>query len=136
MSCKERRSAMKKHILAPLIALTLLAPLAAGAEEVWLPVDGLAPIRSEGDLARLSGRTFSQTELFSLYAVHLFGGAAMGGAPSQGFCNVAGECFDLAGLSVVDASSLPGNTGANPQITIMANALRIAAGIAAAEATR
>ncbi|AKO99546.1 Disulfide bond formation protein D precursor [Marinovum algicola] len=34
MSCKERRSAMKKHILAPLIALTLLAPLAAGAEEM------------------------------------------------------------------------------------------------------
>ncbi len=37
-----------------------------------------------------------------------------------------------AGLYVTDASALPTNTGANPQITIMANALRIAAGIPAA----
>ena len=102
------------------------AYLAAGAEEVWLPVDGLGPVTSEGQLDALEARVWSQQELFSLYGVHLFGGAAMGGSPEQGFCNVDGEAFDVSGLHVVDASALPGNTGANPQITIMANALRIA----------
>ena len=32
---------------------------------------------------------------------------------------------------LVDAAALPGNTGANPQVTIMANALRVAEGIVA-----
>jgi len=105
--------------------------LAAGAQEVWLPVDGIAPVTREADLAALEGWTPSQTELFSLYAVHLFGGAAMGGSPEAGFCDAAGECHDVAGLHVVDAAALPGNTGANPQITIMANALRVAEGIVA-----
>jgi choline dehydrogenase-like flavoprotein len=110
---------------------TARAFLASGAEEVWLPVDGLPPVRDEGDLAALEGRTWSQAELFSLYAVHLFGGAAMGGSRALGFCDAHGESFEVEGLHVVDASALPGNTGANPQITIMANALRIAEGIVA-----
>lgn len=109
---------------------TARAYLAAGAEEVWLPVDGIPPLRDEGELDRLGDRVFTQAELFSLYAVHLFGGAAMGGSREQGFCAVDGQAFALRGLYVADAASLPGNTGANPQITIMANALRIAQGIA------
>jgi choline dehydrogenase-like flavoprotein len=55
----------------------------------------------------------------------------MGGSPEQGFCDVAGRAWDVPGLHVVDASALPGNTGANPQITVMAHALRVADGIAA-----
>jgi choline dehydrogenase-like flavoprotein len=35
----------------------------------------------------------------------------------------------VRGLYIVDAASLPSATGVNPQITIMANALRIAAGL-------
>ena len=107
------------------------AYLAAGALEVWLPMDGVAPVRSERELDALADRVPRQAELFSLYAVHLFGGAAMGGGPAQGFCSVEGEAFDVSGLYVVDAAGLPGNTGANPQVTIMANALRIAEGVAA-----
>ena len=34
--------------------------------------------------------------------------------------------WDVGGLHVADAASLPSNTGVNPQITIMANALRVA----------
>lgn len=107
------------------------AYLASGALEVWLPLDGAPVVRGESDLAFLDGLVPSQTDLFSLYAVHLFGGAAMGGSPGQGFCDAAGEAWDVPGLHVVDASALPGNTGANPQITVMANALRVADGIAA-----
>ena len=109
---------------------TARAFLAAGAEEVWLPLDGAAPLQSERELDALGERSLRQRDLFSLYAVHLFGGAAMGGSPAQGFCNVEGEAWNVDGLYVVDAAGLPGNTGANPQITIMANALRIAEGIA------
>lgn len=106
--------------------------LAAGAAEVFAPVNGAEPIRSERDLARLRELPLDASRLAFLYAVHLFGGASMGGSPRQGFCSVRGECWDVRGLYVTDASSLPGNTGVNPQITILANALRIAEGIAAA----
>jgi choline dehydrogenase-like flavoprotein len=106
--------------------------LAAGATEVYLPVNGLAPIRAEADLAALANATIDPRSLSLLYAVHLFGGAAMGGSRAQGFCDESGRAFDVGGLYIADAAALPSNTGANPQITIMANALRIAAGIAAA----
>ena len=105
--------------------------LAAGALEVYLPVNGLAPVRSEADLAGLEAVAFAPRALSLLYAVHLFGGAAMAGTRAAGFCDESGRAWDVAGLYVADASSLPGNTGANPQVTIMANALRIADGVAA-----
>jgi len=63
-----------------------------------------------------------------LYAAHLFGGATMG---RQGPCDDQGQCGGVRGLYVTDASGLPTNTGVNPQVTIMANALRIASGIVA-----
>jgi choline dehydrogenase-like flavoprotein len=103
--------------------------LAAGAEEVFLPVNALAPVRSEAELAGLDAVAFEPRALSLLYAVHLFGGATMSGARDAGFCDETGRAFDVAGLYVTDASSLPSNTGANPQVTIQANALRIAAGI-------
>jgi choline dehydrogenase-like flavoprotein len=56
----------------------------------------------------------------------------MGADPGRGACDESGRVFGVAGLYVTDASALPGNTGANPQITVQANALRIAAGITAA----
>lgn len=100
--------------------------LAAGAEEVWLPLEASAPIRSEAELAALAPRALGPRDLTLLYAVHLFGGAAMGGDPAHSVCDEAGAVRGVAGLYVSDASSLPGNTGVNPQVTIMANALRIA----------
>lgn len=103
--------------------------LAAGASEVFLPVNGMASIRSEAELAALDAVAFEPRALSLLYAVHLFGGAAMNGSRDEGFCDETGRAFDVAGLYVTDASALPSNTGANPQVTIQANALRIAAGI-------
>ena len=102
--------------------------LAAGAREVWLPVHGVGPLRSEGDLQRLPP-ALDRTRLSLLYAVHLFGGAAMGGSRKTSVCRADGRVWDVAGLYVCDASSLPTNTGVNPQITIIANALRIASGV-------
>jgi choline dehydrogenase-like flavoprotein len=66
------------------------------------------------------------SDLAILYAVHLFGGAAMGGSPETGACDARGAVYGVRGLHVVDAASLPSATGVNPQVTIVANALRMA----------
>jgi choline dehydrogenase-like flavoprotein len=102
----------------------------AGAEEVILPIDGVAPIRHERELAAVLRMPLRARDLSILYAVHLFGGAAMATSPERGVCDESGAVFGVRGLYVVDAASLPSATGVNPQITIMANALRIAARIA------
>jgi choline dehydrogenase-like flavoprotein len=105
--------------------------LAAGAEEAWLPVHGTPAVRSERDVDALADMTFTSRGLAHHYAVHLFGGAMMGASPEAGVCDEMGACFGVRGLYVSDASSFPTNTGVNPQITVVANALRIAEGIAA-----
>jgi choline dehydrogenase-like flavoprotein len=106
------------------------AYLAAGATEVYAPVHTSAPLRTDADCAAFAARPLAASELTSLYAVHLFGGACMAAGPDAGTCDERGACFGARGLYVVDAAALPSNTGVNPQITIMANALRVAAGIA------
>jgi choline dehydrogenase-like flavoprotein len=105
------------------------AYLAAGASEVWLPLHGYPVVRREADLGPLLRQPLDATTFTLLYAVHLFGGAAMG---RRGPCDEDGRCRSVRGLYVTDASSLPSNTGVNPQVTIMANALRIASGIVGA----
>jgi choline dehydrogenase-like flavoprotein len=100
--------------------------LAAGAEEVWLPLQQPHTIRSLADAETLLPQVLDPSRLASLYAVHLFGGARMGDV-----CDEDGSVRGVSGLYIADASGLPGNTGVNPQITILANAQRIAEGIAA-----
>ncbi len=104
--------------------------LAAGAEEIYLPVNGLAPVRDEADLAALDRLDLVPHQLSLLYAVHLFGGAAMGGRRATSCCSEDGAFWGVRGLWVSDAAALPSNTGVNPQVTIMANALRVADAIA------
>jgi choline dehydrogenase-like flavoprotein len=99
--------------------------LASGAAEVWLPLEGYGSVRSERDLVALAAFPLDRSRVTLLYAVHLFGGACMDGRRARGVCDPEGASWDVDGLFVADASSLPGNTGVNPQITIMANALRV-----------
>ena len=100
--------------------------LASGAQEVQLPLEGFGPVRSERDLGRLAAFPLDATRLTLLYAVHLFGGASMHGRRGEGVCDPEGAVWDVDGLFVADAAALPGNTGVNPQITIMAHGLRTA----------
>lgn len=106
--------------------------LAAGATEVLLPLHGSDPIRRDSDLAALRDAPLDPTRFTLLYAVHLFGGAVMGGSADGAFCREDGHAWETKGLYVTDAACLPSNVGVNPQITIVANALRIAAGMVAA----
>jgi choline dehydrogenase-like flavoprotein len=106
------------------------AYLAADASEVYLPVHGMRPIRDEAGLAQLDAAPLDPTRLAFLYAVLLFGGACLGGSRAIGACRPDGGFWDVRGLYVTDASALPSNTGVNPQVTIFANALRIASALA------
>ncbi len=105
--------------------------LAAGAEEVYLPLLEHAPLVREDQIDTVLPERLTPAGLAGLYAVHLFGGAAMGRTPERAVCDVRGAVFGATGLYVVDGSALPTNTGVNPQITILANALRITTGIGA-----
>ncbi len=105
------------------------AYLASGAEEVYLPVNDLAPVARASDLEALATRALTTRDTSLIYAVHLFGGAVMGGDPRTSCCDEAGRVRGVQGLWVSDASALPSNTGVNPQVTIMANALRVAEGV-------
>jgi choline dehydrogenase-like flavoprotein len=102
------------------------AYLAAGAVEVHVPVHGLGPLHKDTDLAALDRAPLGPGRVANLYAVHLFGGASMGRDAAAGFCDERGASFAARGLWICDASALPSNTGVNPQITILANALRVA----------
>lgn len=99
--------------------------LNAGATEVILPIHSVAPIRREMALKDVMTMRLRPSDLAILYAVHLFGGAAMGGSPETGVCDARGAVYGVRGLHVVDAASLPSATGVNPQVTIVANALRM-----------
>ncbi len=61
---------------------------------------------------------------------HLAGTARMGTDPSTTVCEPSGRLHEVENVYVADASTFPTFPGHNPTNTIMANALRIAGGIA------
>jgi choline dehydrogenase-like flavoprotein len=67
---------------------------------------------------------------------HLAGTARMGDDPRTSVCDAAGELHDCEGVFVADGSTFPTFPGFNPTNTIMANALRIARGIAGGKGGR
>jgi choline dehydrogenase-like flavoprotein len=89
-------------------AIHELAPGAVGA--VTLPM----PLLNEG----------------ITYTAHLAGTARMGTDPRTSVCAPSGRLHDVDNVYVADASSFPTFPGFNPTLTIMANALRIARGMA------
>ena len=103
---------------------------AAGARQV-LPLDErLAPLESmtacrkalDGlDLRALSTRVVS---------AHVMGGCAMGTGPRQGAVNPDGRLWGLDNVTVCDGSLFPTSIGANPQVSVYAQAWRVADGLA------
>jgi choline dehydrogenase-like flavoprotein len=54
----------------------------------------------------------------------------MGTDPARSVIDENHQCHDVPGLYLVDASSFPASPGVNPQLTIMAMALRAGARLA------
>ncbi|HEX8066240.1 MAG TPA: GMC family oxidoreductase N-terminal domain-containing protein [Thermoleophilaceae bacterium] len=101
---------------------------AAGAAEVYPQVAGLGVLRP-GDEGRVEDGRLGPADL-RLEAFHPMGTARMGPDPSTSVVSPSGEVHGVPDLYVADASVLPTSLGANPMLTIMAVARRIARGLA------
>ncbi len=99
--------------------------LRAGARTVMPMVHGFGEIRGEEDLAKLR-RMELQPGDFEVTAFHPLGTCRMGADPATSCVNPDGEAWDMPGLWVADGSAVPTSLGVNPQMTIMALALRTA----------
>jgi choline dehydrogenase-like flavoprotein len=100
--------------------------LAAGAEAVLPGVVGGGEIRSRADLDGFRSRRWDPSR-FELTAYHPLGTARMGVDPRTSVVGPDHETHDVRDLYVVDGAAVPGPVGVNPQMTIMALALRAGA---------
>lgn len=104
--------------------------LAAGAREVRMPGSPQLPvIRNSSDLAAL-WRSRPRPRDFLISAYHPLGTARIASSQRLGVCGPDHGVYGLDGLYVMDGSSVPSSLGANPQITIMALAMKASRGLA------
>ena len=102
---------------------------AAGAREVYPGVRQQPVLASPAEAEALATRRVRAADL-EMMAFHPMGTARLGSDPQRSVVAPSGECHGVRGLYVADASVFPTSTRVNPQITIMAMATRIAAGLA------
>jgi hypothetical protein len=100
---------------------------AAGAEEVYPPVEGIGVLR-DGDMDRLRRHDLRPREL-TLMAFHPMGTARADARPAHGVVDGHLKLNGVDGVYVSDASVLPSSLGVNPQETVMALATRLAYGL-------
>jgi choline dehydrogenase-like flavoprotein len=106
--------------------LRLMAEIffAAGARECFLPVLGADPVTPDTlhrlPLESLPGHRFESA------SQHPLGTLRMGRSSREGVVDVDGRPFGADGLWVADGSIVPTSLGVNPQVTVMAMALRVA----------
>lgn len=104
--------------------------LAAGAREVRFPGNPRLPvITSRSDLNAL-WQSRPRPRDFLISAYHPLGTARIGASPRQAVCGADHGVYGLQGLYVMDGAAVPSSLGANPQITIMALALKASRGLA------
>ncbi|WP_405495446.1 GMC family oxidoreductase N-terminal domain-containing protein [Nocardia sp. NBC_00511] len=104
--------------------------LHGGAEQVALPIAGTPPIRTL-DQARTVAEVSLSPRQFRMMGPHPLGTARMGADARGAVVDFEHRVFGTTGLYVVDGSVIPTSLGVNPQVTIMAFALRAADLIAA-----
>jgi choline dehydrogenase-like flavoprotein len=100
---------------------------AAGAEEIYPPIEGIGVLR-DGELETLRRHELRAHEL-TLMAFHPMGTARADARPAHGVVDGELRLHGLDNLYVSDASVLPSSLGVNPQETIMALATRLAYGL-------
>ncbi len=101
---------------------------AAGAEEVWPTMSRFSRLKGLADVERLEAASLSPREI-DITAYHPLGSCRMGKDPLASVVGESHETHDVHNLYVCDGSALPSSLGVNPQVTIMALALRAAEGI-------
>jgi choline dehydrogenase-like flavoprotein len=101
---------------------------AGGARRIWPFVVGHAPIDSAADLDAFRRERLGPSD-FVWTSYHPLGSCRMGRDPKTSVVDLDHAVHDVPGLYVVDASTVRGPIGVNPQMTIMAMATRAAARI-------
>lgn len=104
--------------------------LHGGAEAVALPIAGMPPIRTL-EQARAVAETPLTPRHFRMMGPHPLGTARMGTDARTAVVDFENRVFGTTGLYIADGSVVPTSLGVNPQVTIMAMALRAADAIAA-----
>ncbi|CAG0964675.1 putative GMC-type oxidoreductase [Myxococcaceae bacterium] len=100
--------------------------LAAGAEEVGIPGPGRTTIvRNHRDLEAFWASR-PRPRHFLVTAYHPLGTARISARADAGVCDAEHRVRSEEGLYVMDGSSVPTALGVNPQVTIMALAMRAA----------
>ena len=115
-------------------AMLVMAELqfAAGAQQV-LPVHESGRAVGSWTEARAAIEALPMKALATrVMSAHVMGGCAMGADRRESVVDEAGRHHQLANLSVHDGSIFPTSVGANPQLSIYAQAARLATGLAAA----
>ena len=99
--------------------------LEAGATRVLPMIVGCDEVSSRSDIDKLRSMKLRGGD-FEITAFHPLGTCRMGTDPERSCLGPDLEAHDTAGLYVTDGSAIPSSLGANPQMTIMALALRTA----------
>jgi choline dehydrogenase-like flavoprotein len=109
-------------------ATVLMAEIwfAAGAKKVFTPIAGHYELSGTRDLKRLERSRVRATDIFGMSAYHPLGTCRMGSDPEWSVVKHTCESWDIEDLYVCDGSVLPSSPGVNPQLTIMAMAMRCA----------
>ena len=97
--------------------------LRGGAVEVLSAVDGVPSVTTV-EAARAIATQRLRPADFHLMGFHPLGTCRMAGSVEQGVVDGDHQVFGTEGLYVVDGASVPTSLGVNPQLTIMAMALR------------
>jgi hypothetical protein len=107
------------------IAILCEVYLAAGAKRVLPFLAGTDEIRTTGDVERLRSRKVSASQI-EVTAFHPLGTCRIGADPGTSVLGPDHEVHGVEALYVADGSAVPTSLGVNPQMTIMAMALRAA----------
>jgi choline dehydrogenase-like flavoprotein len=111
-----RRMARGVSILAELF-------LAAGADRVMTFLPGAPEVYTEDGARAIADMKLKAMD-FEVTAYHPLGTARIGTDPKTSVCGPDHETHEVESLYVVDGGSVPSALGVNPQMTIMAMALR------------
>ncbi|HEY2516058.1 MAG TPA: GMC family oxidoreductase [Polyangiaceae bacterium] len=99
--------------------------LAAGARRVLPFVAGFDEVRNATDLAKLRRAKLSPSDV-EVTAFHPLGTCRIGSHRKESVLDPDHEVHGIERLYVADGSTVPTSLGVNPQMTIMAMALRVA----------
>jgi hypothetical protein len=102
--------------------------LAAGAKRVLPMISGMDEVSSAADVASLRRMKVRPGD-FEVTAYHPLGTCRIGVNPRTSVLGADHQTHEVLGLYVTDGSAVPSALGVNPQMTIMAMALRAAEGI-------